>query len=757
MYNNLNLLQPKDSTNYITVKARDKAGNWSNEYSPRILVRCINAIGYAFVDPSTNRRLGDLGNPYITFTWQANASINNGTVVVDVPQGWAFPSTNQSAPGYVRIIDSTGIVLTTGKELWSDNPSYPRRFKVNFDSADVGGYFKIAYGTNTQTMISNSFSVAIGNNNWDVKATNETTLFTNIWDPPKKVGESSGKQLYIPVIGKPLLVIASNLMVSQTYRGASSVPAMRIFFINSNDFHTDEVDSLSFTTLDSFGNEIDANTRLNSISSWTSSLLYQSSSAGSSPFITLDLSLNPWIIQPHETNYIDIKMDILSSTSETNIRLELKSVNDVSAKNYTNIVGTSIKVTGNLPYQTTYALISSNQPVKTVLTSSTNLNLQFVDVGQLSVVPIQLIFNNTNSNCNDVDITEVHITAQNKDGVSFVPSDIFSWAKLQKNNNGTIYAQKSPETSGNEIVFEPSSLYIPPNSSVTCDIKVDIKSNTTITNFSLSLISAANILARDKNLYSTVTNYAQSGYSFPMHSLNIDVVKYLFIEHDTSAQVGVWEPITFSALNFANHIIPSYTNSVIIDCTNSTATNVNWTNNLGSAGWFSNACPSSGEAYYTFTTTDSGTIQLSLSDTTSETLSVRIQDDWLTGISNNLVVNSVNFQLQITKTAYITNSPSYVSLGGNVHDFVPGALVTYTVTFSNVTSTKGTNVVLQDTLNSNLKYVSNSIYLKGIHQTDGIDGDKTDYGQTLSNTITSTLKSVFAHEKNTLIYKVIVK
>ena len=757
MYNNLSLLQPKDSTNYITVKACDKAGNWSAEYSPRILVRCINAIGYAFVDPSTNRRLGDLGNPYITFTWQANASMNNGTVVVDVPPGWSLPSTNQSAPGYVRIIDSTGIVLTSGKELWTGNPSYPRRFKVNFDSADSGGYFKIAYGTNTQTMVSNSFSVAIGNNNWDVKATNGTTLFTNIWDPPKKVGESSGKQLYIPVIGNPLLVVASNKMVTQTYRGASSVQAMRIFFINSNDFHTDEVDSLTLTTLDSFGNEIQANTRLNSISSWTSSLLYKSSSAGSSSFITLDLSLNPWIIQPHETNYIDIKMDIDSSTSETDIQLELKSVNDISAKNYANIAGTSIHVIGNLPYQTSYALISSNQPVKTMFISSTNLNLQFVDVGQLNAVPLQIIFPNTNSNVNDVDITEVHITVQNKDGVSFVPSDIFSWAKLQKNNNGTIYAQKSPETSGNQIVFEPSTLYISPNSSVTCDIKVDIKSNTTITNFYLSLMSKTKILARDKNLYTPVTNYATSGYSFPMNSLNIDVVKYLFIEHDTSAQQGVWEPITFSALNFANHIIPSYTNSVIVDCTNSTATNVNWTNNLSSSGWFSNAGPSSGEAYYTFATSDTGTIQLAISDTTSETLSVRIQDDWLTAISNNLVVSSANFQLQIIKTAYITNAPSYVSLGGNVHDVVPGAMIIYTVTFSNTTSAKGTNVVLQDTLKSNLKYVSNSIYLKGILQTDALDGDKTDYGQTLSNTITSTLKSVLANEKNTLIYKVIVK
>jgi uncharacterized repeat protein (TIGR01451 family) len=115
------------------------------------------------------------------------------------------------------------------------------------------------------------------------------------------------------------------------------------------------------------------------------------------------------------------------------------------------------------------------------------------------------------------------------------------------------------------------------------------------------------------------------------------------------------------------------------------------------------------------------------------------------------------FSLSLRKTVYITNGPAYTALGGDVHHFVPGALCVYTITYTNLSVAGGTNVVLRDSVPTNLLYLPNTVLLDGVPQTDTFDGDRTDYNITLPNTVTSTLKSVPGRSRGTLVFRVLVK
>lgn len=114
--------------------------------------------------------------------------------------------------------------------------------------------------------------------------------------------------------------------------------------------------------------------------------------------------------------------------------------------------------------------------------------------------------------------------------------------------------------------------------------------------------------------------------------------------------------------------------------------------------------------------------------------------------------------MQITKSSYVTNTPSFTSIGGGLNTIVPGSQITYTISYTNAGTGPATNFVLKDTLKSYLIFVSNSIYLTNVLQTDGVDAaDKSDFNETFPNSVTSTLTIIPAGSSGNLIFKTIVK
>ena len=955
MVNELRLKTPKDSTNYITARARDKAGNWSAEYSPRRLVRCIDAIGYAYLEPATNRRLGETGNPGIVFTWQANAIMNNTTVTVDVPSGWSVPSTNKASPGYVRRIESSGLTFVTGKTLWTGNATYPGRFKVNISSVANGGYFKILYGTNALTMISNSPSTAIGLNEWIAKSTNSTVQFTNLWEPPRKVGEASGKSMKIPVIGKPVVVWTSNQMASFTYRGASGVSAFSLFFVNSNYYHPDYIDSIVLTVQNAALQDVNANSRLSSVSIYTGGVLLSTVPAPASALMTIDLTAIPILVPFRGTNSLQIRMNISPSTSSTDVRFKIAANSAFSAKNLQNLAGTAIGVSGTFPWTSGYCRIRTNNAATRIFSRLTNTLPSVIESGQSGLTAFRLVLASTNLNVNDTEITRILINCEDRNANGLIPDTFIDRIVLQRVNNGAIYIQKTPlETAGNTIVLTPSGLYIPNRSSVTCDVKIDIKTNASATNIRFAFNNATNIRARDEILFSSVTNFPSPGYPYPQRTPDAWVLRYFKIEHDTQGLVNTWEKIVFKALNWNRSLLTNFRGTVTLDTVNGNVNTIDWTNQFSFSGVFFNPGAGTDKARYTFGTGDHGVITLSIRDTVSETLTIAIRDNllssrsnnlrispdqtppsvpvlilpsnnkitngtsvsllwqkssdtgtgvtnyqvftngvlaatvswnitnwqagptiregihtwrvkpydragntnvsltwtftvdrtvpasptlvspssnstigvraplfiWLkstdsiSGVSNYLVQVSSNnfigtqrtytasggsatnwtvspnlsdggwawrvfsvdrarnislpgpvwplfidatFKISLKKTVYVTNSPSYAALGANVHNFVPGALCVYTITYTNLSMARGTNVILRDSIPTNLAYIANTAVLNAVPQIDVIDGDKTDFNITLPNTVTCTLKSVVGRAKGALVYRVLVK
>lgn len=697
MYNSLKLKTPKDSTNFITVRARDKAGNWSAEFSPRRMVRCINAIGFGYVEPSTNRTLGDRGNPRIIFAWQANAIMSNGTVTVDVPPGWAYPSTNRNRAGYVRLHSYAGLSFATGKTLWTDNPSYPRRFKVNFNSAADGGYFKIAYGTNTLTMVSNSPSTAIGENEWDAKATNAVATFTNLWDPPKKVGEYSGKTLRIPVIGFPVKVTNTNLMPSVTYKGASDVSACRLIFFNTNRFHADQIDRIILTVENAAMAAVNANTRLSSVSLYTSGIFYMSAAAGVTPYVTLDLSADPLYVPPRGTNRAEVRMNISPTTTATDIRLNLASKNDVTARNYANYAGVDINVTGTFPRRTTYARIMTNMKARRVWTSRSNTMPPWTEAGEAEETAMLLVLRNTNYRVNDVEVTKVYIRVDNRENTALVPDSVISRIVLAKHNNPLIYAQKSPvEFTADPITLVPTGLYIPYRTIMTCDVRVDIKSTATATNFLLTLSDSSNIQARDKLFFHKVTNFAWTGYSFPLRTGHAEVARYFRVEHDTLASVNTWEPVVFKVLKYNLAPVTNYSGVVTLD-TDGEIDTIAWSNFYARPGILTDLGAFSDMARFAWSVSNRGVVTLAIRDETAETIAVTMRDTWLSVASNNLrfAVAALPPDIRISKSVLPVSAKPY-------------ELITYTIKYSNASAEPALGFELIESMPTNMLYTTNS-------------------------------------------------
>ena len=98
----------------------------------------------------------------------------------------------------------------------------------------------------------------------------------------------------------------------------------------------------------------------------------------------------------------------------------------------------------------------------------------------------------------------------------------------------------------------------------------------------------------------------------------------------------------------------------------------------------------------------------------------------------------------ITKTAHSTNTPSLVQLGVT-NKVVPGTKLTYTINYSNSGST-AYNVILQDKIKSFTTYISNSIYLNGVLQSNPA-----------SNIIISPVGIVAPGQKGKLVFSVVIK
>ncbi len=74
--------------------------------------------------------------------------------------------------------------------------------------------------------------------------------------------------------------------------------------------------------------------------------------------------------------------------------------------------------------------------------------------------------------------------------------------------------------------------------------------------------------------------------------------------------------------------------------------------------------------------------------------------------------------IQIAKTSFVTNTASYIALGGGGNDFTPGAEVTFAITWTNSGSGIAYGLTFSDDLNSNLEYKTNSLkYVDNAQQT----------------------------------------
>jgi uncharacterized repeat protein (TIGR01451 family) len=861
MFNNMPL-QPKESSNFITVRAKDSAGNSGTEYSPRRKVRSVYAIGSAYITPSTNRRLGDSGDSPIDFIWIADADMSLLTMTVDIPKGWSEPSTNKDAAGYLRIQGSSKMVLNPLKPLLVGNPAYPNRFKVNVDSVTNGGWIRLRYGTNGRTMISNAATVSLGQNEWVVRATNNITSYTSEWILPKKVVETVTKSLKVPIIGKPVGVILSNAMPSVTYKGASGVPVMRLLFVNSNRNHTAKINSILLDTEDSFLNTVNANTRISSLFAYTNNVLLSGPFAAmSSPLLSIDLSAGNFLIKPGKTNRVDIRMNMQSISSYTDIRFGIQIQNNITAIIASNDLGTVLNAAGVFPLVTSYAVIRSNQQGVRFITRGSNVAPPYAEAAT-TVSPLRVILASTNTNVNDVEVMRIYVQSQLGDSSPAVPSSLFDRITIRKANGGTIYGQKVPESFGNSMAVDLTGLYIPQRTSFTLEIQVALRTNFPQPDFKLLLSTSTNIKARDRILFTPMTNLAPAGYAYPFSSSVIPVLSRFKIMHDMSADAGIWEPVLFRMETSSGQVITNFTGTITLDTVSGRTDVIFWTNNYSQNGSFLDLGLLSDGARYTFSPADRGVLTLSIKDYLAESLTIRARSGQggLVGWSNNLIINpdpfppsapilvslSSNAQtnvknpllvwnhamdvrtavrsylvqlssngfstvqrtisvlgeygtnwvvspglsdgiwswrvasrdwggnqssyttvwtftvdavpdLNISKRATITNSVSYVNLGGGVHDFVPGALVIYTIRYTNYSLAAASNVLVRDIIPSNLRYKSNSVDLNGTNQSDALDADKTDFGVTLPNAITVTLKRVMPRTGGKIVYKVLVR
>jgi uncharacterized repeat protein (TIGR01451 family) len=259
-------------------------------------------------------------------------------------------------------------------------------------------------------------------------------------------------------------------------------------------------------------------------------------------------------------------------------------------------------------------------------------------------------------------------------------------------------------------------------------------------------------------LSTAVSVKAATGYSFPMSDGLIPVVRRFRIEHDRSALESIWEPVTLRIFDANGRAVTNFSGTVTLSASG-IVTEFSWTNMYGANGSIVDGGAGSARAVYAFSSLDKGVASVGFKSPLAGTAVLRMADSALQSISNNLVISpGTPPNIILKKLAFVTNSSSFRSKGGGVNLAVPGSCITYTISYSNSSTSKASNLAIRDRIPIQARYLSNSIYLNGILQTDASDGlDRTDFSATLTNTVYSVIPSVPAGGKGLLSYKVIIR
>ncbi len=127
------------------------------------------------------------------------------------------------------------------------------------------------------------------------------------------------------------------------------------------------------------------------------------------------------------------------------------------------------------------------------------------------------------------------------------------------------------------------------------------------------------------------------------------------------------------------------------------------------------------------------------------------------GWKESLFDTSVIPSITVSKSVYITNSPIYVQLGGNVNDPVPGAKIVYTINYSNSGHGTAYTIIFSDLIQLEQDYISNSITLNGFAVSDLPDADEGDYNAALPGGINVVITNLAPTAKGVLKYEVYIK
>lgn len=112
--------------------------------------------------------------------------------------------------------------------------------------------------------------------------------------------------------------------------------------------------------------------------------------------------------------------------------------------------------------------------------------------------------------------------------------------------------------------------------------------------------------------------------------------------------------------------------------------------------------------------------------------------------------------LTLAKAASVTAPAGYVTLGGAGTAPVPGAKITYTLTYGNTGASNALTTVIQDTLPALTTYLPGSIFLNAILQTDALGGDECDFNVALANAVTCNIGTLNAAGSGTITYVVTI-
>lgn len=685
-------------SNWIWAIAVDKAGNISSPSSPRKLVLYVDpSAGSGYITPSDDVYLGKtFGEPWSIY-YTVNSYMSNGTMTVEIPYGWADPSTNNNSPGYAYIKSVTSMSLEVTNALICSN----HLIKLSFENAVPGAEAVISYGNTNFLAVSNYAKIGI--NFFVMRAENNNP--DHDWYPDDTiVPQSADQSLDITVLGEDMKIGYSSSMPTNVYKGESSITAMTLFMQNDNGgTNHDEVTVLKITTEDSNNNAINADTALSRIIVTDGTNTYKNlTSIPASSLINIDMTGFPITILAGTTKKIFLVIDIDVNVSAKSIQLNLNSSSDVVARDKESQI--SIGVTTNtgyaFPMRTSFAVIYSNAPALQVNAGLVNNMPSFVEKAQTNVLSAKIFFSSTNSGVNDIKITELNLFVEDKKAAGIIPSSVLTKVVIQKAGGGTIYLEDTTmESSGSNIFLDLSSnpVFVPNLTSVTVDVKVGISISCYATNFQLNLNSTNSITAKDKLLNTDISIDPASGYSFPMRTGNAVIATKFIIVHDNSALISQWEPVIIKVCNTNRGIITNYTGTITLD-TDGTATTIKWTNNYSYGGTFTDGGLLSDTAVYQFALADNGVITLSIMDTTVESINISVHDEW---IQDEDIEGYLDFQagspvINLSKEVMPPNARR------------PYEVLTYTIRYSNTTSFIASDFYVVESLPVTLIILTNS-------------------------------------------------